>query len=394
MSRDVAPAPQPSSGLLRVLYFALALGAVFVVPRTIPAGDAAAWFDADLAHQAAMARTVVDAIESAPPNGTFYRTGHDRFDGQSAIAIYQIALLGLGQVLLAHPEKKAEYASAMRHAAEHLVDPKLLPYAAAVYGHHGTTRMDPGEGHAYMGYVNLGLGMLRLVDPTHPLAKVHDRLTEDLARRLDASTHGLIETYPGETWPPDVAAVAGSIGLYDRVTGKDHGALLARWAERYASCAIDPHSQLLVQRVNTGTCTPVDAPRGSGTALASYFIGFAAPPLAHALYVGLTKSAAVEVFGFGGMREYATGSQGVGDVNAGPVVFGVSVGATGYAVGAARAQGDRPTFVALYRSTHLFGLPTTHGDRLTFAAGGVLGNALLFAMLTARPIDAPWPVPS
>ena len=42
-----------------------------------------------------------------------------------------------------------------------------------------------GRGHAYLGYVNLALGMMRLVDPETPHARLHDRLTEALARRLD-----------------------------------------------------------------------------------------------------------------------------------------------------------------------------------------------------------------
>ena len=42
-----------------------------------------------------------------------------------------------------------------------------------------------------------------------------------LAERLFASPTGLIETYPDETWPPDVSAVAASIGLHARATGTE-----------------------------------------------------------------------------------------------------------------------------------------------------------------------------
>ena len=131
--------------------------------------------------------------------------------------------------------------------------------------------MAPGEGHAYLGYINLALGMLRAVDPATPYAALHDRLTAALAERLDRSPTGLIETYPGETWPPDVAAVAGSIGLHAAVTGVDRRALLERWATRFEACALH-RSGYLVQRVKSGGCKPVDAPRGSGTAIASYFL--------------------------------------------------------------------------------------------------------------------------
>jgi hypothetical protein len=243
--------------------------------------------------------------------------------------------------------------------------------------------MAPGEEHAYLGYINLALGMLRAVDPATPYAALNDRLTAALAERLDRAPTGLIETYPGETWPPDVAAVAGSIGLHAAVTGVDRRALLARWAARFEACAVH-RSGYLVQRVKSGTCKAVDAPRGSGTAIASYFIAFADPALSRRLYDGLRGAGRRCALGFCGIREYAPGFHGKGDVDAGPMLMGVSVGATGFALGAARAHGDADLFRELYRSAHLVGVPVGVGGQTKFAAGGALGNALLLAMLTAN----------
>jgi hypothetical protein len=86
--------------------------------------------------------------------------------------------------------------------------------------------LSANHGHAYLGYLNLSLGgMLRRLKPENPCAAFHDRITEALARRLATAPHGLIETYPGETYPPDLAMVAGSIALHGRATGADHRAL-------------------------------------------------------------------------------------------------------------------------------------------------------------------------
>ncbi len=72
-------------------------------------------------------------------------------------------------------------------------------------------------------------------------------------------------------------------------------------------------------------------------------------------------------------------------MNAGPILFGISVGASGFALGAARANGERELYRELYASAYLFGIPVDHADGRSFVAGGTLGNALLLAMLTARP---------
>jgi hypothetical protein len=155
------------------------------------------------------------------------------------------------------------------------------------------------------------------------------------------------------------------------------------WADRFAKCAVDA-SGYLVQRVKSGGCTAVDAPRGSGTALASYAIGFAHAGLSRRLCEALAGPGRVTLLGLGGIREYAEGFSGKGDANAGPIVLGVSVGATGFGLGAARMNGDRELYRQLYRSARLLGVPVETEGGESFALGGVLGNALLLAMLTAR----------
>jgi len=368
----------------RLVTFALAwLAASALIPRHAAGWDARRWFEGDRATQRALADAVARSVlEQKQP--LFYRTGNLRFDGQSAVAIYQMTLLGLGQIVLEHPELGEAYLPAMRVAADRLVSPATLAYAASVYGQHGSVRMDPGEGHAYLGYLNLGLGMLRLVEPETRHAALHDRFTDELAKRVFSAPTGMTETYPGETWPPDVAAVVGSIGLHARATGRDRTRELDAWAERFAKCTVHA-SGYLVQRSKSGTCIPLDAPRGSGTAVGAYFLSFAHRGLSTRLAAALAKDGRRTLFGFGGIREYPDGFGGLGDVNAGPILLGVSVGATGFGLGAARAHGDRELFTQLYRTASLFGLPASRGGERSFAIGGALGNALLLAMLSARP---------
>lgn len=368
----------------RLVVLALCLlGTASVLPRHLAGRDGARWLAGELETQDALARFVAESV-LAQKEPVFYHTGQSRFDGQSAIAIYQMTLLGLGQIVLAHPEQREAYLPAMRLAADRLVSPETLRYAAQVYGQHGVVRMDPGEGHAYLGYVNLGLGMLRLIEPETRHAALHDRLSEELARRVLSAPTGMTETYPGETWPPDVTAVVGSIGLHARATGRDRSRELDAWAERFGKCAVHA-SGYLVQRSKSGTCIPLDAPRGSGTAVGAYFLSFAHRGLSTRLAAALAGEGRRSLFGFGGIREYPSGFDGRGDVNAGPILLGVSVGATGFGIGAARAHGQRELFLELYRTAALFGVPAARGSQRAFAVGGALGNALLLAMLTARP---------
>ena len=107
----------------------------------------------------------------------------------------------------------------MRAAADRLVDPATLRYAAAVYGQHAAVRMDAGEGHAYAGYINIALGMLRLLDPQTPHAKLHDRLTAEVERRVQQ--HGRA----GDLAPAGEQSVEARIPLLahglETMNGKD-----------------------------------------------------------------------------------------------------------------------------------------------------------------------------
>lgn len=154
--------------------------------------------------------------------------------------------------------------------------------------------------------------------------------------------------------------MAAAIAVHGRVTGVEHGPVLAHWVTCVATFQTDASSDLLFQRFGADG-RPHDAPRGSGTASAAYFAGF------------------------GAIREYADGHEGSGDIDSGPVLLGVSVSATGFALGPARAFGRSDVFERIYRTADLFGLPDRARGRMSFATGGPIGNALLFAMLTSGP---------
>ncbi len=344
----------------------------------------AGFYDGDRDEWEPLARHVAGWVERGVDASNFH-TGGARFDGEWALGTYQMAALGLGQVALQHPELADELRPVVADAAEALLEPELRSFGTAAWGDDALEVLETDQGHAYMGYLNMALGMHRMLEPDTELADVHDALTGALARRLAAAPNALIETYPGEAYPVDVASVAASIALHARATGTDHSAMLAAWSERYQELYVDPDSGLLIQAADASTGTAWDAPRGSGTALAVYFTAFVDAGLSADLYAGLCRSCQVAPLGYGGMREHPHGTPGGGDVDSGPVVFGVSTSATGFALAGARLHGDRETYEALFRTATLCGAPLRAGGRHRFLVGGSLGNAILLAMMTAGP---------
>ena len=124
---------------------------------------------------------------------------------------------------------------------------------------------------------------------------------------------------------------------------------------------VEAGSGYLVQKVDAATGAWKDAPRGSGTALAAFALAFVDAEAAKALDGALARAGRVGVLGLGGVREYAPGTSGPGDADSGPIVFGMSVAATGFALASARIQGERDRFRELTRSVELLGAPRREG---------------------------------
>jgi hypothetical protein len=391
----IGPASHPASGgaalaaAKALLGLLLVCAGAAVVPRIVCGRQAEALYAGTGDAQDDLGREV--AAFACAPAAAAFRTGSSRFDGEWALVTQQMAVLGLGQIALAHPQRRVAYLPTIQGCVKRLLDPKMTAFGEEAWNEQGLRALESKNGHAYLGYVNLALGMLRLLDPGTRHAALHDRLTASLARRLQAAPHHFIETYPGETYPADVAMAVGSIGLYDQVLGQaagqaagtGHRALLRDFAASFRAVAVDPRSGLAYQRLDPSTGRATGAPRASGTALCVYAFSFADRELSRQLFDALAVGQRAALFGFGAVREYPPGHAGVGDIDSGPVLLGVSVSATGFALAGARLFEERGLFTELYRTADLFGVPVGGAYGRLFLSGGPLGNAILLAMLTA-----------
>ena len=344
---------------------------------------ARALYDGELAAQREHARGMDRWIDAELTRRDF-ATGSDRFDGEWLFATRMMAVLGYGQTAIEHPELQPEHARLIDDAIDALLSKDGRRFDREAWGSDPLDDLGTRRSHvAYLGYLALALGMARTVNPQTRHAALEARVVDHLARRLDASEIGLLETYPGEVYPIDNTSFLGALGLHDRATGEDHSGLIERSCARLLGRYRDPHSGLLYQAVDVDDGAPIDAPRGSGTALGAYFLSFADPALSRSLYESMRESLLSVTLGFGTTREYPRGRAGLGDVDSGPVLFGQGVSATGFTLALARIHGDRDTFVATYATAAFFG-GAVGGN---YALGGPIGDGLLFALGTALPAE-------
>ena len=333
------------------------------------AGRDAAWLGSGDAPALALSRTVADrALEGLSDVGP----REARFDGEWRTVTCAFGALGMAQVAERHPEERDRLRDATRSCLQALQTPEARSFAIAAWGVDGGTDLAHRGGHAWLGYEALALAVSHRTFPDDPwIAARHGQVHDALVARLNAHSPRSLQTYPGETYPPDQAVLLAAVEL----GGHDASAWRARWRAH----AIDPHTGLLFQRLDPSSGAPSDVARGSGTTLAAWALGLASLPEADDLWTAIETHLLVEHASLAAIREVPPGSPARMDVDSGPVVLGLGLSASGFALGASRAAGDRDRFTRLHRLAWVVGAPAQSFGRRRFVAGGAVGDALLLA---------------
>ncbi|MEL6882170.1 MAG: hypothetical protein AAFP09_16710 [Cyanobacteria bacterium J06607_10] len=362
------------------------------VASTTTADIIDALFAGDQSAQMALAAPVLQDIEQGI-SADIFETGSARYDGEWAVGSYQLAVLGLGQLVQAHPQLVSAYLPAMERSVERLITPEMNQFGIQAWDEDRLARLHSDSlqdhnGHAYLGYTNLALSMLRLHNPNNQFVNLNDRLTASLLKGLITEPYGLLETYPNEVYPADIAAVIGSIALHDKATGESHQRELAKLVQYFCDQFLDPATGLVFQSVDVATGQPIDRPRASGTALSAYYLSFVDNVVTAHIFQPVASSQILRLPVGLAIKEYPVGETGDGDIDSGLLVLGASPSATVFAIGGAKITNDKSLYRELYETILSFSrLPPSQGEFSKVAADNLLetplGHSILLAMLTA-----------
>jgi hypothetical protein len=392
--RDASSSTKQGSTRALVALLAFVLGFA-TVPHRVMEREASKWFRGDPAKTDALAASVARWTSArndiTPPS---FASGASRFDGEWLFSMYMMAAMGFGQLALERADARDENLARMETCLDAMLERRVRIFESSAWA---TDALDsvsavPGSsadrGHiAYLGNTGLALALHRILKPASKFIETEDALARTIARRIEASPTGLVETYPGTIYPVDNASALAALALHGRATNRAPAPAFARGLDALKRHGVDPATGLFFHTLNADDAKPRVGARASGTALGAYFLSFADASMSRAVFVALERSQFRTVLGFGGMMEYPPGKKGTpAFLDSGPLLLGFGVAASGYALGAGRAHGHRDLFTSLYATAHLFGVPLDEDGVRTYVAGGPLGDAILFAMLTTPPI--------
>jgi hypothetical protein len=255
--------------------------------------------------------------------------------------------------------------------------------------------LEPPYGVFYVGWSNLLRGsVLNLQAAASRDDAEVARFEADsaaLAAAFEASSTPFLSAYPNQAWPVDNVVAIASLALHDRLLEPRYSDLIAAWLTA-AQARMDTDTQLLPHRVEADTGEQIQGARATSQSLITLFLPGIDPTWATDQYARFRQQFMTNVIGVPGILEYPVGTSGRGDVDSGPLLFGISFSASVVGAAAGRANHDLTTADAFFNTGEALGLPLEWDGSKRYALGLLpIGDAFL-AWAKSTPITAAAPV--
>ncbi|GIG08096.1 hypothetical protein [Catellatospora coxensis] len=250
--------------------------------------------------------------------------------------------------------------------------------------------LEPAYGVFYQGWATwLRGGVVALAGPGAPerdrLAADADALAGAFRRQLDTTGSPFLTAYPGQAWPCDSAVGIAAVRLAGTLTGADRAGLIRDWLAA-ADTRRDPATGLLPHTVAPSTGQPTSGARATSQVMVLRFLREVDPAVGARDWAVFRERFASTVPGAPGVREYPQGVELAGDVDSGPLIWGLSTSASAVALGGAVVYGDGEAAAALTGLAEAAGLAVQWDGERRYLGGALpVGDAFLAWSLAARP---------
>jgi hypothetical protein len=316
---------------------------------------------------------------------------HELYQGEWALVTYSMATAGLVNLAFLYPETRAESLQLVPHFIDAVLKRELASFDTVQWHEEALAHLDKVRGHiGYLGHLGFMLAAYRYLGGDGRYADKYEAIVKSLSASLEAAPLMCAQTYPGEVYIPDNTVVVATLGLHDKADPAHATGTARRWFAQAGPRLRDPKTGLLVFSLDV-KAKPAQLSRGSGSTWDCFYLGYADPAFtskeyARARQVFLSRPLPLVT----GFREYPPGVDGAGDVDSGPVILGLSLSGTGFAVGCARMAGDAETVNDLLFTAELAGFTWQWNGAQRYLLSPLVGDAIMLAMQSATTWDTRW----
>lgn len=200
-------------------------------------------------------------------------------------------------------------------------------------------------------------------------AQIFQANCAQIAKAVTESKTPFLESYVYATWPADMVVLMASLAQHDRLFMSQYGLLMQNWLKqvdkRTDQLGLIPHS------AHPYTGKVLEAARGSSQSLILSFLIEIDSTYARRHFEQYKKSFLTRRTGLPGIREYPKGTLGFGDVDSGPVIFGIGGAASIVGQRTMALYGEADVAIGLRNSIEAFGFGWHWGKEKRYLFGAL-----------------------
>ena len=312
----------------------------------------------------------------------------EQFQGEWALYTCSMLSASLVNIAKFYPETKEQSITAIDSLIQMVMSPELRRYDLLRWGEDPLTFLESDNSHvSYLSHLAWMIAGYKKLGGGNKYDELQRSLCGAMNRRLLDSPHLNLETYPDEPiYVPDVLVAIVALKLYSRqnngIYDKTVDEWLANMKENHTSETSGLIASIIMQDDEGGLHNFY---KGSYSALSCYYLTFIDEEYAKEQYK-ILKDQFYKKFPLAGFKEYIRKSPILSfDMDAGPIVFGLSPTGTAFGIGSASFFNDSKVrkkllFTAERAGSTVYSKGKSH---YLLANIAIVGEAITLAMRTA-----------
>ena len=222
-------------------------------------------------------------------------------------------------------------------------------------------------GAFYTGWNNYLIGKYLSIEKDSTLSRVFQSNCESIATALENSDGTFLESYSNMYWPADMFPCMVSLEIHDQLFEEKYNNLIEKWIYKL-KVSKDKYG-LIPHAVFEPNGTIRASARGSSQSLMLLFLHELDKEFGSQQFIAYKEIFLCHRFGLPGIREYPKGVEGNGDIDSGPVIFGIGGAASIVGMRTMAIYGREDIAIAIRNSIEAFGIVSTFNGKKRYIFG-------------------------
>jgi hypothetical protein len=307
-----------------------------------------------------------------------------QFQGEWAIYSCSMTCKALANIATLYPQ--ANYKEEIAKIINIAMSKEIRGYDAERWDEDPFIGLDGNISHlSYYSHLAWMIGEYKLLYNDNQFDTLYHSLCRAMYKRISNSPILNIPTYPFEQiYIPDMLVAIVALNIYNKIYAGKYQDLVQKWMDNAKIEWTDKETGLLVSFMSDrGTVSPII--KGSYSALNCYYLSLIDIDFAKLQFQILKKYFKKSLPFITGIKEYFTEKCFFGfDIDAGPIILGLSPSGTGFALGAATMCNDYKFRKQILRTAEIACSTVSYNGKSHYLLANIalVGEAILLAMRT------------